>query len=159
MGGRELRSCASDARIAREWGLTVSKPDTLGAVIDGSHSVRREVAGVIRSAGFAVEVFSSAEEFIRFDQMPCTACLVVNVEQKGMGGLQLQSHLAAAGRHIPIILIATSADESARALARQLGALNVSDNPSGEEALLREICLTLKPRDKEGQTSFPCPGS
>jgi len=139
--------------------LTVSKPDALVAVIDGSHSLRRELARAIRSAGFAVEAFPSAEEFIRFNQMPFTACLVINVEQKGMGGLQLQSHLAAAGRHIPIIFITTSADESARVLARQLGALNVSDNPSGEKALLREICRTLKPRDTEGQTSFHRPGS
>jgi len=131
----------------------------LVSVIDDSHSVRREVARAIRSAGFAVGVFSSAEEFVLSNQMPCTACLVVNVQQKGMGGLQLQSHLAAAGRHIPIIFITTSTDERARALGRELGALNISDNPSGEKALLREICLTLKPRDEEGQTSSHRPGS
>jgi FixJ family two-component response regulator len=131
----------------------------LVSVIDDSHSARREVARAIRSAGFAVEVFSSAEEFILSNQMSCTACLVVNVQQKGMSGLQLQSHLAAAGRHIPIIFITTSADERARALALELGALSVSNNPSGEKALLTEICLTLKPRDKEGQTSIRRPGS
>jgi FixJ family two-component response regulator len=131
----------------------------LVSVIDDSHSTRREVTRAIRSAGFAVEVFSSAEEFILSNQMPCTACLVVNVQQKGMSGLQLQSHLAAAGRHIPIIFITTSTDERARALTLELGALNVSDNPSGEKALLREICLTLKSRDKEGHTSFQRPGS
>lgn len=131
----------------------------LVSVIDDSHSARREVARAIRSAGFAVEVFSSAEVFILSNQMSCTACLVVNVQQKGMSGLQLQSHLAAAGRHIPIIFITTSTDERARALGLELGALNVSDNPSGEKALLREICLTLKPRDKERQTSVHRPGS
>jgi len=130
----------------------------LVSIIDDSHSARREVARAVRSAGFAVEVFSSAEEFILSNQMACTACLVVNVQQKGMSGLQLQSHLAASGRHIPIIFITTSVDQRARALALELGALNVSDNPSGEKALLREICLILKPRNKEGQTSFHRPG-
>jgi FixJ family two-component response regulator len=123
----------------------------LVSVIDDSRSVRQAVAAVIGSAGFGVEVFASAEEFIRSRQMLSTACLVLNVRLPGMSGLQLQSHLAAAGRHIPIIFITASADDGAQ--ARELGAVNVLDRPSGDKALLKEICLILQPRDKDGQTS------
>jgi len=125
----------------------------LVSVIDDSRSVSQAVAAVIGSAGFGVEVFASAEEFIRSSQMPFTACLVLNVRLAGMSGLQLQSHLAAAGRHIPIIFITASADDGVQARARELRAVNVLDKPSGDQALLKETCLILQPRDKEGQTS------
>lgn len=139
--------------------LTVGEPDTLIAVTDGSHSVRRAVATVIRSAGFTVEGFGSAEEFIRSNQMPCTACLVLSVQLTGMSGLQHQSHVAAADRHIPIIFIVASESEGAQALARELGAVNVLAKPSGSQTLLKEIRSILKPRDKEGRTSSHSPKS
>jgi FixJ family two-component response regulator len=130
----------------------------LVSVIEHSESVRWAVARTVRSAGFGVEVFASAEEFILSDQMPSTACLILDVQLPGMSGLQLQSHLAASGRHIPIIFIAGSADERARALALELGAVSFQDKPSGNKALLKEICSILKPRDKEERTSLHSPG-
>src|SRR5260370_18134209 len=72
------------------------------SVIHGDGVVGWSVARTVRSAGFAVEVFASAEAFISSGQMPRTACLVVDVQLAGMRGLPLQSHLAAAGRHIPM---------------------------------------------------------
>jgi FixJ family two-component response regulator len=129
------------------------------SLIESNDSVSWRVAALIRSEGLAVEVFASAEEFILSDQMRRTACLVLDVQLPGMSGLQLKSHLAAAGSYIPTIFITTSADERARALALQVGALNVLDKASGDKALLKEICLTLKPREshKERPRSEPSP--
>jgi FixJ family two-component response regulator len=130
----------------------------LVAIIDDNDSVGWAVAGIVGSEGFGVLVFPSAETFLHSLQMSDTACLIVNVQLPGMSGLQLQTHLAAAGRHIPIIFIAASQDEKARALARELGAVNVLDKASGDQALLKEIHLTLNPQDKEGRTSSHSPG-
>jgi FixJ family two-component response regulator len=118
------------------------------SVIDDSYSVRREVATVIGSAGYRTEIFGSAEEFIRSDQVSGTACLVLGVQLRGMSGLQLQSHLASHGRHIPIIFIAASAAHKDRELAHQLGAVSLQDKPSGARDLLKAIRLTLKSWDK-----------
>jgi FixJ family two-component response regulator len=134
----------------------------LVAVIEADASVAWAVAKLIRSAGFSEEVFASAEQFVRSNQ-PCTRCLVVDVQLPGMSGLQLQSHLASAGRHIPIIFINASADERARALAFELGAVEVAaDKASGYNTLLKEIGWMLKPRDGGEPASFPSsrkPGS
>jgi len=127
--------------------------EPLVTVIDGNDLVGWAVATVIGSAGFRILVFPSAEEFILSGQMARTACLVVDVQLAGMSGPQLQSHLAAAGRYIPMVYIAASADERARVLAFELGAVNVLDKPSGDQALLKEICLILRPKGKEGRTS------
>ncbi|MGA8621475.1 MAG: response regulator [Candidatus Sulfotelmatobacter sp.] len=109
----------------------------LVSIIDDSHSVRRELATVIWSAGFVVEVFGSVKEFIRSNQVSCTSCLVISVQLPGMNGLQLQSHLASTGRKIPIVFVNVSSDERARALALELGAVNVLDKASGDQALSR----------------------
>jgi FixJ family two-component response regulator len=117
------------------------------------------VAGIVGSAGFSVLVFPSAEQFIRSGHMNSTACLVVNVQLPGMSGLQLQSHLAAAGCHIPIIFITGSEDEKARALAYELGAVNVLDKSSGARNLIKEICSIVKPREQQGRPIAQIPKS
>ncbi len=125
------------------------------AVIEADEPVSWTVAGVLRSAGFGVEIFASVEQFIRSTHMARTACVVLDVQVPGMSGLQLQSHLAAAGLHIPIIFIITgSAGERSRTLAVELGAVNFQDRPAGEKALLKEIRSLLKAGDGEGGTSF-----
>ena len=127
------------------------------SVIHGDGVVGWNVARTVRSAGFAVEVFASAEAFISSDQMPRTACLVVDVQLAGMSGLHLQSHLAAAGRHIPMVFIVSPADAKARALGLELGAVNVLNKPLGDKALLKEVCSILKPKS-QGETNGS-PGS
>ena len=131
---------------------------SLVSVIDDSESVRWAVARVVRSAGFGVELFTSSEEFLRSNQKLNTACLVVDVQLPGMSGLQLQSHLAAAGRHIPIIFMTASEDQKARAQAVKAGAVDVLDKTSGDKALLKEIRLILKPSDKDGGTNLHTSG-
>src|SRR5260370_17956015 len=113
------------------------------SVIHRDGVVGWSVAKTVKSAGFAVEVFASAEAFISSDQMPRTACLVVDAQLTGMSGLQLQSHLASAGRHIPMVLITAPADAKPRALGLELGAVNVLNKPFGDKALLKEVCAIL----------------
>src|SRR5207302_2029693 len=113
------------------------------SVLHGDGVVGWSVARTVRSAGFAVEVFASSEAFISSDQMPRTACLVVDVQLAGMSGLQLQSHLAAAGRYIPMVFIVVASDERGRERALELGAMNVLGSPADDKALLKEVCSIL----------------
>jgi two-component system, LuxR family, response regulator FixJ len=119
----------------------------LVSIISDNDSAGWAVATVIRSAGFGIEMFASAEKFLLSDQMPRTACLIVDVQLTGMSGLQLQTHLAGAGRYIPMVFVVGSADERARALAIELGAVNVLDKSFGDRALLTAIHSILKPKE------------
>jgi FixJ family two-component response regulator len=119
----------------------------LVAVIEADDSVAQPLAKLIQTAGFLTEVFPSAEQFIRSNQTQRTGCLVLDVQLPGMSGLQLQSHLASAGRHIPIIFINPSPGEKGRALALELGAVDVLDKTSDHKTLLKEIRWVLKPRE------------
>jgi len=61
-----------------------------------------------------------------------------------MSGLQLQSHLTAAGRHIPMVFIVAASDEQGRERALELGAVNILGSPSEDKALLKEIRLIFE---------------
>jgi FixJ family two-component response regulator len=117
----------------------------LVVIVGDNDSAGWAVARVIGSAGFRVLVFPSAEEFIESGQIDCAACLVVDLYLPGMGGLRLQSHLARAGRHIPIIFMVAGVDERARTRGIELGAVDVLDRRSGDQALLNKIRAILTP--------------
>jgi FixJ family two-component response regulator len=84
------------------------------ALVDDDASVRQAMGRLIRSFGFTVMVFASAEEFLRFGSLQDTSCLVLDMHMPGMSGLQLQSHLVAEGYRIPIIFITADPDERSR---------------------------------------------
>lgn len=116
------------------------------AVVDDDASVRQPIGRLIRSFGFTVMVFASAEEFLHFGSLQDTSCLVLDMHMPGMSGLQLQSHLVAAGYRIPIIFITADPDERAHARALNAGAVDFLLKPFGDDALLRGIRSALKLR-------------
>ena len=118
------------------------------SLVDDDTSVRIATGRLIRSVGFTVEMFISGEEFLHLGHLQETFCLVVDVHMPGMNGLQLQSHLAAAGHRIPIIFITAYPDERIRTLALRAGAVNILNKPFSDEALLSAIDLALKVGDR-----------
>ena len=119
------------------------------SVVDDDTSVRIATGRLIRSVGITVEMFTSEEEFLHLGRLQETSCLVVDVHMPGMNGLQLQSHLAAAGYLIPIIFITAFADERIRTLALRTGAMDFLYKPFRDEALLSAIDLALRVGDGE----------
>ena len=114
------------------------------SVVDDDDSVRESLRGLIRSVGFAVKVFASAEEFLNSDHLRNTDCLILDVRMPGMNGLELQRQLAANDRKIPVIFITAHGDEEVRSRALNGGAVDYLLKPFSEEALLNAIDAALK---------------
>jgi len=114
------------------------------SVVDDDDSVRESLRGLIRSVGFAVKVFASAEEFLNSDHLRNTHCLILDVRMPGMNGLELQRQLAASDRKIPVIFITAHGDEEVRSRALNGGAVDYLLKPFSEEALLNAIDAALK---------------
>ncbi|PYJ14463.1 MAG: two-component system response regulator [Verrucomicrobia bacterium] len=114
------------------------------SVVDDDDSVRESLGGLIRSVGFAVKVFASAEEFLNSDHLRNTHCLILDVRMPGMNGLELQRQLAASDRKIPVIFITAHGDEEVRSRALNGGAVDYLLKPFSEEALLNAIDAALK---------------
>jgi FixJ family two-component response regulator len=114
------------------------------SVVDDYDSMRESLQGLIRSVGFAVNVFASAEEFLNSDHVHNTDCLILDVRMPGMNGLDLQRQLAATQYQIPVVFITAHGDEEARQRALNGGAVDYLLKPFSEEALLNAIGAALK---------------
>ena len=114
------------------------------SIIDDNDSVRESLRRLMRSVGFAVNVFASAEEFLNSDRLRNTDCLILDVRLPGMNGLELQRHLETSHFEIPIIFITSYEDDEVRARALSTGAVNYFLKPFNDEDLLDAINMALK---------------
>ena len=109
------------------------------SIIDDDDSVRESLRRLMRSVGFAVNVFASAEEFLASDRLRNTDCLILDVHLPGMSGLELQRHLVTSHSDIPIIFITSYEDDDVRARALNAGAVDYFLKPFNDEDLLDAI--------------------
>jgi FixJ family two-component response regulator len=113
------------------------------SVVDDDEAVRRSLQRLIRSLGFAVAVFASAEEFLDSDRLHITRCLILDVRMHGMNGLELQRRLMSTHCEVPIIFITAHGDEASRSYALQKGAVAYLYKPFSDEALVNAIEAAL----------------
>jgi len=118
--------------------------ENLISIVDDDEPVRRTTTLLVESFGFRAATFDSAETFLRSGDLHDTSCLIVDVQMPGMDGLQLQSHLAAAGCGIPIIFITAYESSDARRRAMQAGASAFLSKPFSDEQLLQTIRSALQ---------------
>jgi FixJ family two-component response regulator len=114
------------------------------SVVDDDESIRRTTTFLVESFGFRAAAFESAEDFLNSVQLRDTSCLIVDVHMPGMGGLRLQSELAAAGYNIPIIFITAYENTDSRQQAIQAGAVAFLGKPFNDEELLQSIRSALR---------------
>ena len=123
-------------------------------VVDDDASMRKALDNLIRSVGFHVEVFSSAQEFLAHKRALAPACLVLDVRLKGLSGLELQSELAAAGDPIPIIFITSHGDIPMTVRAMKAGAIEFLSKPFRDQDLLDAIHQALERNTHELKKRF-----
>ena len=124
-------------------------------IVDDDDSIRKSVRRLMKSFGFAVETFASAEEFLGSERLEKTSCLILDVHMPGMNGLELQKQLVASGCAIPIIFITAFADDRARGEAMTAGAAAYLIKPFGDEELVDCIRTALPDVGRDGSSSVP----
>jgi FixJ family two-component response regulator len=115
----------------------------LVGVVDDDESVRESLPDLLRSFGFAVDAFASAEAFLSSESLPRTDCLILDIAMPGMSGPELQHELAASGHTIPIVFITAHGDEDARPQLIKAGAVDYLLKPFSEEALVHAVRRAL----------------
>ena len=114
------------------------------AIVDDDDALRNSLDNLLRSVGFRVQGFASAEAFLQANHAHETACLILDVRMAGMNGLELQRQLVAANWRIPIVFVTAYADDDARERALAAGAVAFLYKPCREEELLDAIDAILK---------------
>ena len=108
-------------------------------VIDDDDLVRDALRTLLKSAGFNVKVFESAQAFLNSDHQQREGLLVLDVRMPGMNGLELQRHLADSRADMPIIFISAHEDVRAHKKAMEAGALAFLQKPLDARILFDAI--------------------
>ena len=118
--------------------------DPIVFVVDDDNSVREALGSLIRSVGWRVEVFSSAQAFLRHKRPETPACLVLDVRLPGLSGLDLQHELATQKISLPIVFITGHGDIPMSVRAMKAGAVEFLPKPFRDQDLLDAIQQALE---------------
>jgi FixJ family two-component response regulator len=115
------------------------KKTKMVAVVEDDDSYRVAVQRLLKSAGFSVQSFATAEDFLRSGRQLETGCLITDIRMPGMSGLDLQARLNADHCLIPTIFITAHGDEDMRLQAMRGGAVKFMVKPFDGEILLESV--------------------
>jgi len=119
-------------------------------VVDDDAAMRRSLESLLRSVRIRVELFASAQEFLRCTSPNSPACLVLDVRLPGLSGLDLQRQMAAANLDIPIVFITAHGDIPMTVQAMKGGAVEFLTKPFRDQDLLDAVQLGLQ-RSREAR--------
>jgi FixJ family two-component response regulator len=123
----------------------VNSEEPIVFAVDDDGSMREALSRLFRSIGMRARMFSSAEEFLRFERPDAPACLVLDVRLPGLSGLELQRELAEAA--MPIIFITGHGDIPISVQAMKAGAVEFLTKPFRDQVLLDAIQQAIR-RDR-----------
>jgi FixJ family two-component response regulator len=112
---------------------------SLVSVVDDDESVRESLPDLLKEFGYAVQTFSSAEEFLASDHVGETKCLILDIAMPGMSGPDLQRELTLRRQEIPIVFITAHGDDAVRPRLLERGAVECLSKPFSDAALLRAL--------------------
>jgi FixJ family two-component response regulator len=108
-------------------------------VIDDDPSVRRALARLFRAAGWNIETYSSAREFVERLPPPGTGCIVLDVSMPGMTGPELHDLLADGGFTFPVVFLTAHGDVPTGVNAMKKGAVDFLLKPVDDVVLLKTV--------------------
>ena len=109
-------------------------------LVDDDASVRRALTRLLKTAGYQVQTFASAREFL--DRKPDAdgpACLALDVRMPGLSGMELQRELQNTNCNLPIIFITGHGDIPMSVRAMKAGAVDFLPKPVQAKDLLGAI--------------------
>jgi FixJ family two-component response regulator len=127
------------------------EPTAMVFVVEDDPSVREALASLIRSAGWNVEVFVSAHEFLATVRADAPSCLVLDVGLPGLSGLDLQARMAELRNELPIVFITGHGNIPMSVRAMKAGAVEFLTKPFHEQDLLDGIQLAID-RDRAARS-------
>jgi FixJ family two-component response regulator len=124
--------------------------DAMVFIVDDDAPMRESLKNLMRSVGLRVEVFASAQEFLRSTRPDVPGCLVLDVRLPGLSGLDLQRQMAEGDRDMPIIFITGHGDIPMTVQAMKAGAVEFLTKPFRDQELLDAIQQALA-RDRQAR--------
>ena len=129
--------------------MTIEEP--IVYVVDDDASVRVALDSLVRSVGFRVQTFATAQGFLQHKPVKAPGCLVLDIQMPGLNGLDLQRELLHADIHIPVIFVTGHADIPMSVRAMKAGAAEFLTKPVRDQDLLDAIQQAIERARNSGQ--------
>jgi len=108
-------------------------------IVDDDPSVRESTELMLKSVGFNVKTFVSAQDFLKANLQEDLGCLILDVRMPGISGLDLQEKLVSAKTPLPVIFITGHGTVPMSVRAMKAGAVDFLQKPFEEQDLLDAI--------------------
>ncbi len=105
-------------------------------IVDDDPAVRDGLKFLLRTVGYGVEAFPSAQSFLHAYNPGCGGCLLLDVQMPSMTGLALQKELNLRGWEIPVIFITALGTSPLAIEAIEAGAFGLIEKPLNADVLL-----------------------
>lgn len=108
-------------------------------VIDDDPIVRDALRRLLRSAGWKVEAFAAAPDFLEIPPAEGPGCILLDVNMPGMTGPQLHDRLRETGIDFPVIYLTGQCSVSTSVRAMKNGASDFLEKPIDADTLLPAV--------------------
>jgi two-component system response regulator FixJ len=108
-------------------------------VVDDEEAVRKSLAFLLATAGFAVRVHESATSFLAAAPAAGKACLVTDLKMPDLSGVELLQKLNGMGVTMPTVVITGHGDVPMAVAAMKAGAVDFIEKPFEDEVLIEAI--------------------
>ena len=105
------------------------------SIVDDDASMREALAGLVRSLGYEVRDFASAEDFLACNDLKKFACAITDIHMPGMNGFELKRELGTRHDSLPVIMITARAEPGIEEKAMSSGATCFLRKPFEAEVL------------------------
>src|SRR4029077_14879985 len=109
------------------------------AIIDSDDSLRARLRILLEAAGLKIELFKSAEEYLKRSKSHSPNCIVLDVRLPGISGLDLQSRQAKTRRKTPLVFLTAQNEVRTSVRAMKAGAVDFLTKPFQDEELLDAV--------------------
>jgi FixJ family two-component response regulator len=108
-------------------------------LVDDEPAVLTALSRQLRTNGWRVEAFESAEAFLEHHKPQSVGCLVLDVSLPGLDGIELQRKLLEAREAMPIVFLTGHGDIPMSVRAMRAGASNFLTKPVNAEDLCAAV--------------------
>ena len=121
----------------------------LVCVVDDDQSVRRGLGRLLKSAGYAAETFSSAEDYLAREIFKGPICVLLDVRMPGLKGPGLQEALEKRGACEQIVFLSGHGDVPTATRAMKMGAVDFLTKPFDDEELILAVKRALERAEEQ----------
>lgn len=139
-----VSECADENSLEPDCGTTVF-------IVDDDADMRQSLASLLRSLGYCVEIFATAQSFLDRVERGISGCLLLDVRLQAISGLEIQRRLIEAKNHIPIIFLTGHGDIQMAVSAMKAGAIEFLPKPFREQQLIDAVAEAISRSERTSE--------